>query len=254
MKNAKKLLALLLALVMLFAFCACSNDKDDDKDDKKEGSSQSDKNDKEDNDDDKNDKNDKDDKDDKLTASKLEGEWEATLDFAAIATMMGEDISIFDQLGISIGKCKLDITFEDGEATIDMGGMIDWYVDMMEDVIDWCYEGDNMLEFVAASMSADGDEEYTAEDIENMLAEEGVSVDDLLDQYFGELDLDELADLMAAELEDEVLEYELDGDELIFEDDSIWTLSYSNGKIYVTSIDEDGEVTKLSKGDFVLEK
>lgn len=239
MKNAKKLLALLLALAMLFAFCACSSsdDKDDDKDDKKESTSQSEKN----------------EESDELTAAKLEGEWEATLDFGAIASMMGEDVAIFDTLGLDLDKCTLDIVFEDGEATLKMDGMIDWYVDLMEDVIDWCYEGDNMLEFVAATMSTE-DEEYTAKDIEEMLAQEGLSVDDLLDEYFSEMDLEEMADALSEEWQDETMEYELDGDELIFEDDSVWTFTYESGKIYILSIEEDGETTELSKGDFVLEK
>ncbi len=250
MKNVKKLLALLLALAMLFAFCACSNsnDKDDDKDDKKEGTSQSDKE-----KDDNGDKNDNDDKDDKLTESKLEGEWEATLDIAAIASMMGDEVTVFDELGIQLNKCTLDIVFEDGEATLKMDGMVDWYVEVMEDVIDWCYEGDNMLEYVAAMMSTEG-VEYTVEDLEAMLAEEGMTVDDLLDEYFGEMDLDELAEEMADLMSDETMEYELDGDELIFEDDSVWGFTYSNGKIYILSVEEDGETTELSKGDFVLEK
>ena len=244
MKNVKKLLALLLALVMLFAFCACNNS--DNKDDKKESSSQSDK--------DKNGDDSGNNEDDTLTAAKLEGEWKATLDFEAVASLMGEDMAIYDELGIKLGKCTLDIIFEDGEATIKMDGMIDWYVDIMEDVMAWCYEGDNILEFVAATMSTDGDE-YTAQDIEDMLAEEGMTVNDLLDEYFGEMDLDEMADAMADELTDETTDYELDGDELIFEDEeSVWTFSYSGGKIYILSMEMDDETYELSKGDFVLEK
>ena len=255
MKNAKKLLALLLALVMLFAFCACGNgnDKDDDKDDKKESSSQSDKDSDKDDDKDSDKDSDKDnDKDDTLTEAKLEGDWEATLDLAALAYMMGEDVSMYEEMGIKLDTCTLDMVFEDGEATIKMSGMVDWYVDMMEDVIDWCYEGDNMLEFVAAMMS-DEETEYTAKDIEEMLDEEGMTIDDVLDQYFGEMDLDEMADELAGELDDETMDYELDGDELIF-DDAVWTFTYSNGKIYITSIEEDGETIELSKGDLVLEK
>ena len=256
MKNVKKLLALLLAMAMLFALCACDDDtKKDDKDDKKDPQTTQAAN--------------ADpsastapsttptqnntDKDDTLTAQKLEGEWAATLDLDAMAYMMGEEVAIYDELGINLGKCTLDMTFANGEATIKSSSMADWYVDMMETVIDWCYEGDNMLKLVAKMMSTDG-EEYTPADIEAMLAEEGSTIDDVLDEYFGEVDLDELAEMLAAEMEDETTDYELNGDQLIFDDDSVCTISYSDGKIYVLSINEDGETTTFNKGDFVLEK
>lgn len=259
MKNVKKLLALLLAMAMLFALCACGDDtkKDDKKDDAKDtpttqaanadpsasnapstAPTQNNTN----------------NEDNKLTAQKLEGEWQATLDLDAMAYLMGEDVAIYDELGINLGKCTLDMTFANGEATIKSSGMVDWYVDMMKDVIDWCYEGDNMLKMVAKMMSTDG-EEYTTADIEAMLAAEGTTIADVLDEYFGEMDLDELAEMMAAEMEDETTDYALNGDQLLFDDnESVWTISYSDGKIYILSINEDGETTTFNKGDFVLEK
>ena len=248
MKNVKKLLALLLALAMLFAVCACSDSKDEDRDDKKGAatatqaanadSSQNNQN----------------KEDDKLTADKLEGTWEATLNLDALSYLMGEDVTVYDELGISLGTCKLDIVFTDDEATIKTSGLVDWYVDLMETVVDWCYEGDNMLVYMAQMMS-DEDIQYTAADIEEMLAEEGSSVEDLLDETFGAMDMEEMAAMLAEELSDETSDYVLDGDKLSFDDgNSVWTVSYADGKIDVLSVDEDGEVTGLDKGDFVLEK
>ena len=255
MKNAKKLLALLLAMAMLFALCACGDDtkKDEKKDDaqKTEASQAANADPSAAPSTDPTQNNT--DKDDTLTAEKLEGDWAATLDLDAMAYLMGEEVAIYDELGISLGKRTLDITFADGEATLKSAGMVDWYVDMMETVIDWCYEGDNMLKLVAKMMSTDG-EEYTPADIEAMLAEEGSTIDDVLDEYFGEVDLEEMAAELAETMEDETEDYELNGDQLIFDDDSAWTISYSNGKIYVLSINEDGETTDFNKGDFVLEK
>ena len=251
MKNVKKLLALLLAMAMLFALCACGDDtKKDDKDDKKDPqttqAANADPSAAPSTDPTQNNT----DKDDTLTAEKLEGDWAATLDLDAMAYLMGEEVAIYDELGISLGKCTLDITFANGKATLKSAGMVDWYVDMMETVIDWCYEGDNMLKLVAKMMSTDG-EEYTPADIEAMLAEEGSTIDDVLDQYFGEVDLEEMAAELAETMEDETEDYEL---KLIFDEGDAWTISYSDGKIYVLSINEDGETTDFNKGDFVLEK
>lgn len=247
MKNVKKLLALLLALAMLFAVCACSDSKNDDKDDKKdtattEATSTEPS------------QNNNDTEDDKLTEQKLEGTWEATLNLDALAYLIGEDVTVYDELGISLGNCKLDIVFTDDETTIKTSGLVDWYVDLMETVVDWCYEGDNMLVYMAEMMS-DEDIQYTAADIEEMLAEEGSSVEELLDETFGAMDMEEMAAMLAEELSDETSDYVLDGDKLSFDDgNSVWTVSYADGKIDVLSVDEDGEVTGLDKGDFVLEK
>ena len=252
MKNVKKLLALLLAMTMLFALCACGDDtkKDDEKDPQTTQAANADPSAAPSTAPTQNNTNDE---DDTLTAEKLEGDWAATLDLDAISYLMGEEVAIYNELGISLGQCTLDMTFANGEATLKSAGMVDWYVDMMEDVIDWCYEGDNMLKLVAKMMSTDG-EEYTPADIEAMLAEEGSTIDDVLDEYFGEVDLEEMAAELAETVEDETKDYELNGDQLIFDDDSAWTISYSDGKIYVLSINEDGETYNFNKGDFVLEK
>lgn len=265
MKNVKKLLALLLAMAMLFALCACGDDSKEDKkkDDKKEPQTTQSAN--------------ADpstapstaptqnndstqptngtvapNPDTVLTDAALQGDWKATLNMEAMTSSIGEEIAIFDTLGIHLGTCTIDMTFNNGKATFKSAGMVDWYVDVMEQFMDWATDGDNFLEYMALTMNTE-DEQYTAEDIRAMLAEEGVTIEELIDEAFAEFDAEAMAQEMADELGDEADDYTLDGNKLIF-DDAVMTFTYSDGKIYVTSVDADGETVTLNKGDFVLEK
>ncbi|MBR2319829.1 MAG: hypothetical protein IKA50_03480 [Clostridia bacterium] len=265
MKNVKKLLALLLAMAMLVALCACGDDgKDDKKDDKKEPQTTQSVN------ADhsaapstaptQNDTNDSDNTNSTqsttpntvLTDAVLQGDWKASINMEAMTSSMGEEIAVFDTLGINLGTCTIDMAFNNGKATFKSAGLVDWYVDIMEQFMDWATDSDNFLEYMALTMSTE-DQQYTAEDIRAMLAEEGVTIEELIDEAFAELDAEAMAQEMADELGDEASDYTLDGNKLIF-DDAVMTFTYSDGKIYVTSVDADDEIVTFNKGDFVLEK
>lgn len=230
MKNVKRLLALLMALVMLFAFCACDNDKDDDK---------------------------KESKGEKLTAEELEGDWEMQLDYNALfnSGVMGEVPEIFEMIDMDTDlTVELDVHFDDGEMEIDPAGMADFMENYLEAVMEWMAEGDNVYELIA--MSSDG--QFTADEYKDACEEEGVSKSQLLNMM--EEQMPDAEDI-AGEMDAKILCYELDGNKLYTweEDDEkdeehYFRFTYSDEVITVTKVVDDGESTKLDDGDFTFEK
>ncbi|MBQ3202516.1 MAG: hypothetical protein IJB36_02605 [Clostridia bacterium] len=230
MKNVKKLLALLMALVMLFAFCACDNDKDDDK---------------------------KESKGEKLTAEELEGDWEMQLDYNALfnSGVMGEVPEIFEMIDMDTDlTVELDVNFDDGEMEIDPAGMADFMENYLEAVMEWMAEGDNVYELIA--MSSDG--QFTADEYKDACEEEGVSKSQLLNMM--EEQMPDAEDI-AGEMDAKIRCYELDGNKLYTweeddekDDENYFQFTYSDEVITVTKVVDDGESTKLDDGAFTFEK
>ena len=231
MKNVKKLLALLMALVMLFAFCACDNGKDDDK---------------------------KESKGEKLTAEELEGDWEMTLDLGAMINsgVMGEVPEIFeimdpDDLDLTLA---LDVTFEDGMMEADPESVTECFENMLDSMVDWLAKGDNIYEIMAASS-----DDMTAAECKEYFEENGYSKNDLIDEIQSNIpDADVLFGSAATEF---CYCYELDGNKLYTweeddekDDENYFQFTYADEVITVTKVVDDGESTKLDDGDFILEK
>lgn len=123
----------------------------------------------------------------------------------------------------------------------------------MSNYIDWLSDENNFLTYMANIMSTE-EEPLTPEDIRAQLEAEGSSVEDAIAAMQDEMDLNELRDMMAATLQDDVKEYTIDGNTLSYKDGATWTVDYENGNIYVLSIESDGETSTFDKGDFVLTK
>lgn len=241
MKNVKKLLALLLALVMLFAVCACDNDKDGDKDEKTTASSK------------------KQEKKDKLTDATLQGEWEAVMDMSAIMSggVMGDMPEIFEMMDLEELNLQssLNVTFEDGEMTIDADSMVNFYDDMIGGMMTWIRKGDNVYELMAMSSG----EEMTAEECKEYFDEQGITKQQLLAAMESEMPSAEEA--IGGELADVTNCYELNGNKLYTwkegeekNEDSYMQLTYEDDVITVTKVVTDGESVRLDDGDFVMEK
>lgn len=221
----KKLLALLMSMIMLFALCSCSDGGD------KKGSSDS--------------------------ADALEGDWEATLNFEALTALMGddEDLAAFAVLdGLEIGECVLDVTFKDGKMTLYAAGILDWYEDILENMLAWIAEGDNVYQLmVDDTMTADEAKEY----FDNM----GYDRDALVDMMTADMDVDAMLEELEDELEDEVSCYELDGNKLYFwdedeenDEENYFQIDLDDDSFTVTTVVNDGTVNGLEDGDFVFEK
>ena len=230
MKNVKRLLALLMALVMLFAFCACDNDKDDDK---------------------------KESKGEKLTAEELEGDWEMQLDYNALfnSGVMGEVPEIFEMIDMDTDlTVELDVNFDDGEMEIDPAGMADFMENYLEAVMEWMAEGDNVYELIA--MSSDG--QFTADEYKDACEEEGVSKSQLLNMM--EEQMPDAEDI-AGEMDAKIRCYELDGNKLYTweeddekDDENYFQFTYADEVITVTKVVDDGDSIKIDDGDFIFEK
>ena len=263
MKNVRKLLALLLAMAMLFALCACGDNGDNKKKDEDKG-----KGNKTEASVSANDPSDaqptqstqstqptgNSDVADSLNDATLQGNWKASLNVDAMMHMMGdEQLEMYQELGINMGICTMDMTFENGQATVQFSDMADWYVGVVENYIEWLSNEDNFLSFMADMMSTE-EEPLTPEDIRAQLEAEGTSVEEAIASMKGEMDLDALKEMMAAMLEDDVKEYTLSGNTVNYKDGAVWTVAYENGNLYVLSIEADGETVTFNKGDFVLTK
>ena len=241
----KKLLALLLAVMMVFCLCACGNgadkdtDRDDDRDTTKTGAQGAD--------------------DDTLTAAALEGKWAMTMDMSALMTSgimdtadMSEMLSVMDFEEMDL-KIEMDVTFANGKLTFDPDGWADFYQDMIDAMMDWFEEGDNIYEFMAQVSG-----EMTAEQYKAAMEAQGMTKDDFIDAIKSEMpDTDDAL----SELDDELEEvyYELDGDKLYTwgkdeqkGEDECFTLTYEDGVITVIKVLSEGVTTELDPGVFVF--
>ena len=219
MKTAKKLLALMLAFVMLCSLCACG----------KEG---------------------------KLTKKELKGEWTATMDIDALTSVIGNDVfGPFSNLGLEMGQCTLAIQFDGKVATMKMDGLLVWYEQFLTNLQDWMAKGDNVLTLYAALL----DDGTTPEDVAKMLTQEGLGTGDLLVSMQAQFDVETTIAELAQSLTDNVSKYQLDGNTLVFDSNedgykAIWTYSYTNGVITVTQINSGGQTVQLADGAFVMKK
>lgn len=194
--------------------------------------------------------------DDELTDDTLQGDWDVTMNIGALMATglmgdMSEVTDIIDPEALEGVVMEMGATFDDGEATLHSMDMIGLYDDLMDAIMDWLSEGDNIYEFLAAvdgTMTAD---EYKAE-----LKAQGVSKSMLLATMESELPSAEDAGI--EEMDEIVMSYELDDDTLYFEgengEEEIWVFTYEDETIYVVEAEVDGEIVVLDEGDFVMEK
>lgn len=191
-------------------------------------------------------------KDDELTDAVLEGDWDVTMDIGALMVtgMMGdmsEITGIIDPEELDV-QMELEATFEDGELTLHSMDMPGLYDDMIEAMMDWMAEGDNLYEFLAAVEGS-----MTAAEYKEYCEENGVSKKMLLAAM--EAELPSAEDAGVEDMDEVFMDYELDGDEIIFDGgDTVWVVEYSDDTIYVLEMESDGETVVLNEGDFVLEK
>lgn len=237
MNTMKKLLALLLATLMLLTLCACG-DKQEGKDVPSNVTPQEEK--------------------DVLTPETLQGEWTLKLDLAALMQNdmlddLTEGVSGFDFSELDV-TAELDTTFKDGKMTVDPDDVTNLYKDVVESIIDWIAEGDNLFEMLAAS------EGVSAEEYKKALEAEGYTKDLLLPIIMDELpDTDELV----SDIDSEISEmcYELDGDKLYTWDaedgekkdnENYMVFTYADNTITVIKGIDGDDVIEFDEGDFVL--
>ena len=186
-------------------------------------------------------------KDGTLPEEVLEGEWTATLDVNAVGAVTGNDtFSDMASIGLTLEKCQLTFVFEDGKATMKTAEMLDWCENYLYAVIDFVQDDDNAMKLFALLSNC------TVEELEADMANQGVTIADLRAD-FDNMDVGAALEELVAEMGDKTSTYQLDGNRLIFEENT-WTYTYSNGKITVTRIESNVGSTKLDKDDFVLKK
>ena len=236
MKLTKKLLALLLAMAMLFALCACGDDKADKKDDSG-----------------------KKDKEDVLTADTIVGDWKMTMDISSLlgSGAMGDDMpEMFELMDPSELDLKMiaTVTFtEDGEMKMDPDDVQDFYTGMIDSILDWLKEGDNIYEMMAAS----SDGELTADEFKSYCDAQGLSKETLIAMVEEEIPTDNtLADEM------DTIYYELDGNTLYSwseddegeKEDEYMEFTYEDGVITITKVISEDETFKPEAGTFTFKK
>lgn len=238
----KKLFALLLAVMMLFCLCACGNDtdtnRDKDRDDDKGGTTTTAA------------------VKDTLTAKTLEGTWEMRMDIGTLLKSgVVEDMpEMLDMMDIDDLDLKMDVTFKNGKLSFDPAGMANFYKDMVNAMMDWFAEGDNIYEFMAQVSG-----EMTVEQYKAALEAQGMTKDALIDAIKSEMPDPDSA-MGEVEAMDDVY-YELDGNKLYTWDlddekseDEYFQFTYENGTITVQKVVDEGETTNLTDGTFVFKK
>lgn len=243
----KKLFALLLAVMMLFCLCACGNDadtdRDKDRDDDKGGTTTTTVAVK-----------------DTLTAKTLEGTWELRMDIGTLMTSgavdtadMPEmmDMMDFDEMDL---KIEMDVTFKNGKLSFDPAGIANFYKDMINAMLDWFAEGDNIYEFMAQVSG-----EMTAEQYKAAMEAQGMTKDALIDAIKSQMPDPDSA-MGDVEAMDDVY-YELDGDKLYTWDldaekseNEYFQFTYEDETITVQKVVDEGETTNLTDGTFVFKK
>lgn len=224
MKNAKKLLALLLAMVMLFALCACGggDSKDDKKDEEKKEAG--------------------------ITDADLNGEW--TLTTTPVALKFDEAFP-FEGFSVNDTKITTKVVIEDGQMELSTDGIAAWIHATSDKLYDWIGQGDNVYSFFAAVNG------MSVEDYKEVAAAENITKQDLLDEMTTEISKDDLfAMFMDGFGDDETIDYTfmIEDGKLHFEGGAVWTVELADGKIYVLKIENDDDSVTLNKGSMVFSK
>lgn len=223
----RKWLAILMAVVMLCGLCACGKQKEEKVD---------------------------------PAAAWLEGTWEMRLDLNALidSDVMGEMPDILELMDPASLNLSLttDATFEKGKLNFDPTGMAAFYTRLMDAVVDWLSEGDNIYEMMAQGS------EKTAADFKAALEAQGMTKQDAIDAVKSEIpDTDALAKELLAEMGD--LRYQLDSDKLYTwsadageekSEDSYFRFTRADDTITIVEVADDGELTPLNDGEFVFIK
>lgn len=223
MKTCKKLLALLLALAMIFAFAACGDSKDDNKDDKGSSNVQE-----------TNPPETDPPTEPPKEEEKLYGDWTMVTDAAgamneAYVMMFGDTFALPE----SPINFSMTLSFaEDGEFTLDMELDTDsfdaYMVELSDSLVAYLYDTYEALGYSKADITAELGmtvEEY----VESAFA---VSPDDIIDE------LDDMDLEGCYKLKDDELFLAEDEDDLEDEKDS-FTISLDGDKMEVTDIDGD---------------
>ena len=221
MKNVKRIAALLLALVMVFALCACSDigsGKDKNKDDKVEKVEK------------------------KTDAELIVGTWEATVDMGDYlnAEMAGEPgmaayAEYFDFSGV-----ELTVNYE-----FDKDGDYVLTISMNKELLEKVFR--NALQKVLEEAAAA--EGYT---LEELAAEEGMTVEELLDAvmeegFDAEDFFDDEAERGSYEIKDGKLYIFDRGDEL--DEDDYFEYKLKGDKLTLVAEYEDGELSDESEAE-----
>lgn len=226
MKNVKKLLALLLAMTMLFALCACGggdSKKDDKKDEEKKEAAG-------------------------LTDADLNGEWTLTTIPAALKF---DEAFAFEGFSVDDIKITTKAVIKDGQMELSTDGIVAWIRATSDKLHDWIGQGDNVYSFFATVNN------MSVEDYKEVAAAEGITKQDLLDEMTVEISKDDLfAMFMDGFGDDKTIDYSFmikDG-KLHFEGGAIWTIELADGKIYVLKIDNGDDSVTMNKGGMVFSK
>lgn len=226
----KKILALLLALLMVFALCACgNNDGNSDKDNDDKDIVQND------------DKKEDEDEDEEET---IVGKWTGEIDLAVILSEVPEfedldkemrELVMPDDIGI-----KITFKFEeDGTASVsaDAKSALEDYVDQVTD---------NFVDYVEEMLEAEGVSKKDFEDAYGMSLEDYAS--QMMDEGFEEA-LEEAEDKMAFDSEGE---YKLDGNKLYFSEDGefedYFKIDLDGDKLTFKNYSEDDKGAEIFSG------
>ena len=237
----KKLLALLLAIVMIFTLCACGNNDDDDEDDDKKGSQVQD--------DDKNAEDEDDDKksDDEVEDSEEEdegivGKWTGKLDLwkltEATLELLGTDEiddALLDAMKDMYNGVDLTITFtfdEDGEVTIKQD-IEKAFEELIKNLID---NPDILVDYMVVTLEASG---ATEDDFEEHY---GMTVSDYVDSM---IESGEIYDYFGEQENVTVtVDYTFDGEDVIMTDqygkDEILTVDLDGNKMTIENYEYTG--------------
>lgn len=182
----KKLLAFLLALMMLTAlFSGCSNDSDDDDDDDGKKTVKT---------------------EEIESAEDLIGTWTMRVDME----LTGADgFKELKEAGFDYDYMEYEVTFdEDGKMTIDGKSMLESRLEMMEAFVKWVKKGDNFYIYAEAVMDMDEDE------TDAYFEQQGMTVEEAMEQMEKSLEMQKEYD--AENVEDLVENY-------VFEDGKLYT-------------------------------
>ena len=222
----KKILALLLCAVMIFAMSACTTSLNDTPDDETKTSEET------------------------LTQKALKGTWKTDCDIDDIIYMeYGK--TMIDYLleeagieGVDLGglnfneKCNVVMVMDfNGKGKVDISMDCDELSNYLTELFDEFFEYISTPEVLAAIMG------YELDELESYLDEKDIIMEEFIDttmdgiyEKFG--DVDKYAENFVDEIEDEfgteTLTYEIDGNNVYIDDDRDEYLEYKDGMLYMT--------------------
>ncbi len=189
----------------------------------------------------------------------IEGEWVWNIEVEDIFDIAkksqpsaAESLAVFEEIDLSDVEFKVSYIFDDGKATIRIDE--DDVKDMAQDLYDAIVkDGEKFLEYVAEAANTD---------LDTLIAQSGMTMDELLQNVMSSLNVEDLAESMVdsmGKVDTVELNYTIEDDTIEFPDGETWEVKVDDDKLTITSLKAGSSAGSMSEmmedlAPIVLEK